>query len=162
MNGETQEDRDKHKTTKQLLEENEEKLERDKARAQERKMEKLICLKDITVKIPKGQFVCIIGKVGSGKSSLLQAILKEMMPLTNKMVDHFKGDKDMQKELNQDECEALYWELLDHYNKVGDRDVEVNGSIAYTAQVPWIRNRTIRENILYNMELDYRKYVDTI
>jgi ABC-type cobalamin/Fe3+-siderophores transport system ATPase subunit len=71
------------------------------------------------VKIPKGKFVCIIGKVGSGKSSLLSAMLGEMLPITTKMIDHFKGDKDMEKELNQEETEALYDELLNHYGKVG-------------------------------------------
>lgn len=90
MKGETKEERDAKKTEKQLLEENEEKLERQKNMAQARKLEKIVCLKDITVKIPKGQFVCIIGKVGSGKSSLLSAMCGELLPISDKMIDHFK------------------------------------------------------------------------
>ena len=78
------------------------------------------------------------------------------------MVDHFKGDKDMEKELNQDETEALHQELLNHYSKVGHSNVEVNGSIAYTQQSPWIRNKTIRENIIYNLPFEFQKYVDTV
>ncbi|KAM5532133.1 hypothetical protein V8D89_014226 [Ganoderma adspersum] len=35
-------------------------------------------LKDIKLKIPKGSFVAIVGRVGSGKSSLLQALIGEM------------------------------------------------------------------------------------
>jgi hypothetical protein len=54
MRGETQEDRDKYKTDKQLIDENEKRLEREKEKAQARKLEKIVCLKDITVKIPKG------------------------------------------------------------------------------------------------------------
>ncbi|KAL4252214.1 ATP-binding cassette transporter C [Abortiporus biennis] len=35
-------------------------------------------LKDLKLKIPKGAFVAIVGKIGSGKSSLLQAMIGEM------------------------------------------------------------------------------------
>ncbi|KAI0826665.1 multidrug resistance-associated ABC transporter [Trametes gibbosa] len=35
-------------------------------------------LKDVKLKIPKGSFVAIVGRVGSGKSSLLQALIGEM------------------------------------------------------------------------------------
>ncbi|XP_069117983.1 ATP-binding cassette sub-family C member 10-like [Argopecten irradians] len=37
-----------------------------------------LCLRDISVDIKQGQFIGVIGKVGSGKSSLLNAILAEM------------------------------------------------------------------------------------
>ncbi|XP_033736227.1 multidrug resistance-associated protein 7-like [Pecten maximus] len=37
-----------------------------------------LCLRDITVDIKEGQFIGVIGKVGSGKSSFLNAILAEM------------------------------------------------------------------------------------
>ncbi|EPQ52804.1 multidrug resistance-associated ABC transporter [Gloeophyllum trabeum ATCC 11539] len=35
-------------------------------------------LKDLKVKIPRGQFVAVVGQIGSGKTSLLQAMLGEM------------------------------------------------------------------------------------
>ena len=38
---------------------------------QRKKLSKFITLKDINLQIKKGEFVCIIGDVGSGKSSLL-------------------------------------------------------------------------------------------
>lgn len=82
MKGETLEERNSKKTDKQLIDENNRRLEKEKEKAQARKLEKIICLKDITIKIPKGQFVCIIGKVGSGKSSLLSAMLGEMLPVS--------------------------------------------------------------------------------
>ncbi|KAI0646268.1 multidrug resistance-associated ABC transporter [Trametes meyenii] len=40
--------------------------------------EKPFALKDVKLKIPKGSFVAIVGRVGSGKSSLLQALIGEM------------------------------------------------------------------------------------
>jgi ATP-binding cassette, subfamily C (CFTR/MRP), member 4 len=35
-------------------------------------------LKDISVKFKRGECVCIVGKVGSGKTSLLNCFLKEV------------------------------------------------------------------------------------
>ncbi|KAI0360724.1 multidrug resistance-associated ABC transporter [Trametes cingulata] len=40
--------------------------------------EKPFELKDVKLKIPKGSFVAIVGRVGSGKSSLLQGLIGEM------------------------------------------------------------------------------------
>jgi ABC-type cobalamin/Fe3+-siderophores transport system ATPase subunit len=36
------------------------------------------------LKILKGEFVCIIGKVGAGKSSLLKAIISDMIYIDEK------------------------------------------------------------------------------
>ncbi|MCQ2818077.1 MAG: ATP-binding cassette domain-containing protein [archaeon] len=38
-------------------------------------------LKNINLEVKKGEFLCIIGEVGSGKSSLLQAMLNNMLPV---------------------------------------------------------------------------------
>jgi ATP-binding cassette, subfamily C (CFTR/MRP), member 1 len=38
----------------------------------------MIALKSIDLEVKKGEFMIIIGKIGSGKSSLLHAILNEM------------------------------------------------------------------------------------
>ena len=37
------------------------------------------CLNNINLTVKKGEFICIIGEVGSGKSSLIQAILNNMI-----------------------------------------------------------------------------------
>ena len=79
-------------------------------------------LKNINFEIKKGEFVCIIGEVGCGKSSLLQAILNNMLSLT-------RGSK-----------------------------IYVNGSISYVAQIPWIRNETIKDNILFYQPYDEERY----
>lgn len=42
-------------------------------------LESVVTLKDIDFKVRKGEFVCIIGDVGSGKSSLLQAIVGDLL-----------------------------------------------------------------------------------
>ena len=43
-------------------------------------------LKKLDLKIPKGQFVCIIGDVGSGKSSLLSALIGDMLHLSEEQL----------------------------------------------------------------------------
>jgi hypothetical protein len=50
----------------------------------------------------------------------------------------------MDKELNENEVVGLRDDLLAYYSKTGANSTEVNGTIAYTQQQPWIRNKTIR------------------
>ena len=40
--------------------------------------DKPFALHDVSMKVPRGAFIAIVGKVGSGKSSLLQALTGEM------------------------------------------------------------------------------------
>ena len=56
-----------------------------------RKLSKFITLKDIKMNIKKGEFVCIIGDVGSGKSSLLQCIIGDLIYLPQNEIDTFGG-----------------------------------------------------------------------
>ena len=83
-------------------------------------------LKNINCEIKKGEFICVIGEVGCGKSSLLQAILNCMLPLS------------------------------------GNSRIYVNGSISYVSQIPWIRNATIRDNILFYQPYDEERYNSVI
>ena len=84
-------------------------------------------LKNINCEIKKGEFICVIGEVGCGKSSFLEAILNNMLPLQ------------------------------------GSSKIYVNGSISYVSQIPWIRNATIKDNILFYQPYDeerYKKIID--
>ena len=83
-------------------------------------------LNNINIEIKKGEFVCIIGEVGCGKSSLLHVFLNSLLPVT------------------------------------ANSKIYVNGSISYVSQVPWIRNTTIRENILFHLPYDDQKYNEII
>ena len=83
-------------------------------------------LNNINLEIKKGEFVCIIGEVGSGKSSLLQSILNNMISLSN------------------------------------NSKIIINGSISYVSQIPWIRNATVKDNILFFNKYDEEKYNKSI
>jgi len=65
------------------------------------KFDQFMVLKDMNVSIKQGEFVCIIGDVASGKSSLLSAMIGDMLPVKNNIyyenleteMDKFFNDK---------------------------------------------------------------------
>lgn len=67
----------------------------------------------------------IVGKFGSGKSSIFNAILGEMK------------------------------------SEIGTK-VTINGSIAYVSQKPWIINETVRNNILFGLPFNQKKYDEIV
>ncbi|GLC35697.1 hypothetical protein PLESTB_000485000 [Pleodorina starrii] len=81
-------------------------------------------LRGVSLEVRRGQLVMVVGQVGSGKSSLLAALLGEM------------------------------------HRRSGS--VRVVGSVAYTAQDPWIQNTTLRNNVLMGAEFDEEAYVATL
>ncbi|KAF4440396.1 hypothetical protein F53441_12344 [Fusarium austroafricanum] len=75
-----------------------------------------LLLSDVNLRISHGTLNMVVGRVGSGKSSLLKAIIGEIAPT--------KGS------------------------------VKVEDSLGYCDQVPWLRNVSIRENIIGQSEPD--------
>jgi ABC-type lipoprotein export system ATPase subunit len=51
----------------------------------------LVTLKEINFKINKGEFVCILGDVGSGKSSILSTLIGDLLYLENDFYKLFKN-----------------------------------------------------------------------
>ncbi|KAG5417561.1 BPT1 [Candida metapsilosis] len=94
-----------------------------------------IALKNINFVAKKSKLTCIVGKVGSGKSSLIKAIL---------------GDIPIQIPKYSDASDA------------SSPSVETFGSIAYCPQNPWILNGTVKENILFGHRYDSEFYRKTI
>ncbi|RLN46665.1 hypothetical protein BBO99_00009664 [Phytophthora kernoviae] len=81
-------------------------------------------LEGLNLEVARGSLVMIVGKVGSGKSSLVNAILGEM-PRTSGVL-------------------------------------EVGGRIAYVSQDTWIRNATLRDNILFEQNYDADWYAQVL
>jgi ABC-type lipoprotein export system ATPase subunit len=48
-------------------------------------------LRDIDLKIKEGEFICIIGETGSGKTSLLNAIFGEMAFISEELIKEQGG-----------------------------------------------------------------------
>lgn len=83
-----------------------------------------VALHNVDFLASKGKISCIVGKVGAGKSALLQGILGDL------------------------------------YKSEGT--VTMKGRVAYVAQVPWITNATVKENILFGTKYDEDFYNKTL
>ena len=89
-------------------------------------------LKDIELQVPKCSFVAVIGSVGSGKSSLISAILGEMH-----LVENDEGVK-------------------------GEVNISEEQTFCYVAQQAWIQNDSFKNNILFGKEFNEEIYKDVI
>ncbi|EGR32733.1 hypothetical protein IMG5_072110 [Ichthyophthirius multifiliis] len=78
--------------------------------------------------INKGTLNIIVGQIGCGKSAFLQSILNEM-------------DCQINNNVNQ-----------------GQKQIIVNGNIAYVSQNHWLQTKTIRENILFGKDFEQEWY----
>ena len=54
---------------------------------EKKKRSKFITLHDIKMQVKKGEFISIIGDVGSGKSSLLQSIIGDLIYIPQSEID---------------------------------------------------------------------------
>nr|CAD7393056.1 unnamed protein product [Timema cristinae] len=111
-------------------------------------------LKNISLRVREGALVAIVGMVGSGKSSLISAMLGEMDKLSgtvNTKSHHF--------ELGEEAGEngKLGGSA---YGRTAQDDVDniQNGSIAYVPQQAWIQNATVQYNITFGQEVNNKTY----
>ncbi|ABN67247.2 metal resistance protein YCF1 [Scheffersomyces stipitis CBS 6054] len=93
-----------------------------------------VALSDINITAEAGNLTCIVGKVGSGKTTLIRSILGEIPIHTQPYSDD---------------------------SEYAPR-VEVNGTIAYCPQTPWILNGTVKENILFGYRYNAANYKKAI
>lgn len=111
-----------------------------------------ILLRNLNLEIKKREFICIIGEIGSGKSSLIRAILGDMIYLNEEAIFEFGYDPLM------DEKRDLICQISMQHKHI----VKLGGSISFVQQTPWIQNKTIRDNILFGLPLDKDRYNNTI
>lgn len=90
-------------------------------------------LRDISMSIRRGTLTSIIGKIGSGKSSLLQALLGEM-PL-------YADDKELEST---------------------NMSLQINGSVSYLSQTPWLLKTTVEKNIIMGKKFDKKRLNEAI
>ncbi|KAI0137590.1 putative ATP-binding cassette transporter protein [Hypoxylon sp. NC0597] len=100
-------------------------------------------LRDVNITFPKGELSIISGKTGSGKSLMLAAILGE--------VDILAGSISVPRAPSQR-----------HDQKANRDNWIIPGAIAFVAQIPWIENATVKENILFGLPYDAYRYNKTV
>ena len=125
---------------------------------QDRTLEEMINLKSLDLNIKKGSFTVIIGECGSGKSSLLNALIGEMIHMPDQVAAEVGDWKRAIKEGEQRYLEdaLLNTDLTKH------SPIRIAGTTSYCEQQPWIQNGKLRENVLFGQEFDKQRYVETI
>ncbi|KAK3935918.1 P-loop containing nucleoside triphosphate hydrolase protein [Diplogelasinospora grovesii] len=107
--------------------------------------EERFVLRNINVTFPQGELSVISGKTGTGKSLMLAAILGE--------VDVLGGTLYVPKAPS----------LWDRHDDKANRDNWIiPGAIAYVAQIPWIENASIKDNIVFGLPVDEERYNKTV
>lgn len=98
-------------------------------------------LRDVSIAFPPGELSVISGQTGSGKSLLLAAILGE--------ADKLSGDIAVPKA-------PAAQERYDY--KANKSDWIIESAVAFVAQIPWIENASIKNNILFGLPFDAGRY----
>ncbi|KAG0356750.1 hypothetical protein BGZ54_000613 [Gamsiella multidivaricata] len=92
-------------------------------------------LKDITLNFPVGKLSLVCGATGSGKTSLLMALLREM--------DLISGSVNLPRATSK---------------IVNPNTGYIPGTIAYVSQYPWLQQASIRENIMFGLPFESERY----
>lgn len=159
----TQEEADKIEAADNKRDEDDAKKEEEKKKKEQEEKEKLhsiksrLNLKNINLEIQEGEFVCIIGETGSGKTSLLNAIFGEMAYVSDKQIEEFGG---LDAEYAGPKLFELHREVI--RSQIEQAPIVKRGKTAYVEQNPWIQNMTIRDNILFDQPIDEERYVKTV
>ncbi|KAK2882412.1 hypothetical protein FQN49_000364, partial [Arthroderma sp. PD_2] len=98
-------------------------------------------LQDLNIEFPSKALSVISGKTGSGKSLLLAAVLGE--------ADIIDGV------IRVPEAPPVEGRFDDKATKA---DWIIDSAIAFVAQVPWIENASIKDNILFGLPFDEERY----
>ena len=98
-------------------------------------------LRNLTLSFPKNELSVISGRTGSGKSLLLSSIIGEAEILDGRLF------------VPKPPPAAERYD-----SKATKQDWLISSSIAYVAQIPWIENASIQNNILFGLPFDKQRY----
>ncbi|PCH35119.1 multidrug resistance-associated ABC transporter [Wolfiporia cocos MD-104 SS10] len=104
-------------------------------------------LMDLSLDFPLGELSLVCGKLGSGKSLLLLALLGEADILTGQVT-----------------CPRSPPDTIAAFTgqAVSDEEWVVQGVCAYVPQSAWLRNASIKDNILFDLPYDAERYQKTL
>ncbi|KAJ1764709.1 hypothetical protein LPJ74_006591, partial [Coemansia sp. RSA 1843] len=108
-------------------------------------------LKDIDVQFPIGGFTIVAGPTGCGKSSLLSALIGEMTLTRGRIMLPTANFENIAAR------DSKYREIIELSGE--ERAIY---DIAYVAQESWLRNATIRENILFGEPYNQERYEEVL
>ena len=134
------------------------KKEASEPEKQKKNLKDTLALKDLDLKIEEGSFVCVIGEVGAGKSSLINSIIGDLVHVDNKLKEKLSKNTEALTEEEINELETTF--RSQKFEK--EAPIQINETISYIQQVPWIQAKTIKENILMGNEYNEEKYNECI
>ncbi|KAG8216833.1 P-loop containing nucleoside triphosphate hydrolase protein [Butyriboletus roseoflavus] len=104
-------------------------------------------LLDLALSFPEGELSLVCGKLGSGKTLLLLALLGEADVLAGQVM-----------------CPRSPPDVLATFAEkiASPEDWVVDGVCAYVPQTAWLRNASIKDNILFNLPYDEERYKKTL
>lgn len=102
-------------------------------------------LRNISITFPQGELSVVSGRTGTGKSLILAAILGE--------ADVLGGDLYVPRAPSLSDR---------HDGKAHKGNWIIPKAIAYVAQIPWIENGSIKDNIIFGLPYDRERYKKTI
>ncbi|KIY63292.1 multidrug resistance-associated ABC transporter [Cylindrobasidium torrendii FP15055 ss-10] len=103
-------------------------------------------LQDLNIEFPKGGLSLVCGKLGSGKTLLLHALLGEADVLSGKILCPRSPPDAL---ANLIPCKA-------------SKQWIVQDICAYVPQTSWLRNASIKDNILFSLPYDENRYQKTL
>lgn len=102
-------------------------MKKDDENDVEKPLKDFVNLKEIDITIGKGEFVCVIGDVGSGKTSLFSAVIGDMIYLPENEIQEFGGVDKLEKKAG---FQKFKQRLLSAECKF-ESPVELDGSLSY-------------------------------
>eukprot|EP00392_Amoebophrya_sp_AT5.2_P000981 g983.t1 len=100
-------------------------------------------LRNLTCDFHRGEIVVLFGRVGAGKTTLIHTLLRETSIV--------EGEFDIGVGLNESSPQVVGQAALSQHQPPHLR-------MAYVAQSAWIRNCSLRENVLFFRKFDAKKY----
>ena len=111
----------------------------------EEEVKERFVLRNVNLEFPHHELSIVSGKTGTGKSLLLNALLGE--------ADILEG----YIELPEPTPQKLRFDHL-----ATPADWIIPSAVAYVAQIPWMENASIRDNITFGLPFDHRRYMRTL
>jgi len=131
-----------------------------------------VTLKELDLSVKKGEFIAVVGDIGSGKTSLFKALIGEMINLQKDVLTKVIGSDSISTEVDESTRVRLTQEYLGNsydlnrpVHEIKDKSVHLDGPVCYVEQEPWILSKNVRENITFKIRdeiLNEEHYVNTI
>jgi ABC-type multidrug transport system fused ATPase/permease subunit len=103
-------------------------------------------LVDLSLKFPEGELSLICGKLGSGKTLLLLALLGEADLLAGQII-----------------CPRSPPDAISTFMSISEEDEWIVPNMcAYVPQSAWLQNASIKQNILFNLPYNEDRYQATL